>query len=198
MNDALPYWNHNTAYYPWIRAKTASCASVLDAGCGDGTLAAYLDDGTKEILGLDTDGDCIRRASAGTVSGHVSFRQADFLTCPLTRKFDAVVFSTSIHHMDMERALKRAADLLNDGGLLLIVGLAQPSSLTDYLAEALRVLPVAAISRLRHMRSSEENGVAVCYRYPTMGEVRRLVKSLLPGAVLRYGLYYRYLLEWRK
>ena len=60
--DSLKYWNHNAAYYPWIRKRLANCSSVLDVGCGDGSLAFYLDDGSKEIVGIDVDKDCISKA----------------------------------------------------------------------------------------------------------------------------------------
>ncbi|MBR2801520.1 MAG: hypothetical protein IKE21_02845 [Erysipelotrichaceae bacterium] len=43
------YWNHNSAYYPWIKKKTADCHHILDVGCGDGSLMRYLDDGKKEV-----------------------------------------------------------------------------------------------------------------------------------------------------
>jgi hypothetical protein len=47
------YWNHNSAYYPWIQKKVASCRTVLDVGCGDGSLVLFLDDGTKRIVGIE-------------------------------------------------------------------------------------------------------------------------------------------------
>ena len=51
------YWNHNSAYYPWIKKKTADRHHILDVGCGDGFLVRYLDDGTKKITGIDPDQD---------------------------------------------------------------------------------------------------------------------------------------------
>jgi 2-polyprenyl-3-methyl-5-hydroxy-6-metoxy-1,4-benzoquinol methylase len=34
------YWNHNTAYHPWlIDIATRHHGDVLDVGCGDGLLA---------------------------------------------------------------------------------------------------------------------------------------------------------------
>ena len=41
-------------------------------------------------------------------------------------------------------------------------------------------------------------GVPVSYALPPMGEVRRLIRRRLPGARLRPGLYYRWLLRWEK
>lgn len=50
---SLPYWNHNAAYYPWIARMTEHCTSVLDVGCGDGTLARYLGRDGRSVTGID-------------------------------------------------------------------------------------------------------------------------------------------------
>lgn len=189
------YWNHNVACFGWISRETASCASVLDVGCGDGTLCAYLDDGQKSVTGIDPDAGCIRAANARNCE-NADFLCADFLTHPFDRSFDAVIFVASLHHMDMRFAVQKAKGLLNPGGKLLIVGLAKPSSVLDYAVEALRVLPCTAISRFKRMKTSEENSIPVSYAFPAMRVVRAMARELLPGARLRYGLYYRYLLKW--
>ena len=189
------YWNHNAAYYGWISRETASCASVLDVGCGDGTLCAYLDDDGRSVTGIDPDEACILTARARRCE-NAEFLCGDFLTQPFDRKFDAVVFVASLHHMEMKPAVQKATALLNPGGRLLIVGLAKPSSVRDYLIEALRVIPCAVISRVKHMKTSEERHIPVSYALPAMNGVRKMMRELLPGATLRYGLYYRYLLKW--
>ena len=37
------YWNHNSAYYPWVAVNTRECPRVLDVGCGNGALALTLE-----------------------------------------------------------------------------------------------------------------------------------------------------------
>ena len=189
------YWNHNAAYYGWISRETAACASVLDVGCGDGALCAYLDDGRKAVTGIDPDEGCIQAALTRRCE-NAAFLCADFMTYPFDRTFDAVVFVASLHHMEMRHAVQKAKALLNPGGKLLIVGLAKPSNILDYLIEGLRVLPCAVISRVKHMKTSEEQNIPVSYSFPAMNEVRETARELLTGAKLRYGLYYRYLLKW--
>ena len=129
----------------------------------------------------------------------VSFRCAAFEAfeaqpCSL----DAVIFVASLHHMEGEAAIRKAKELLKPGGRLLIVGLAAPSGPGDLVLEALRVLPARLGTALHRARSSEELGLAVNYALPKMGEVRALVRRELPGAKLRPGLYYRWLLRWTK
>jgi 2-polyprenyl-3-methyl-5-hydroxy-6-metoxy-1,4-benzoquinol methylase len=190
------YWNHNTAYYPWIHKQLTDCHSILDVGCGIGTLAFFLDDGIKEIVGIDVDENCIDRALSSKGQAKADFICCSFENYEPTRTFDAVVFVASLHHMDMTQALKKAKTLLSPGGKLLIVGISKPSSLADYFLAAVRVIPSAVISRLHHTTSSEELNVPVYNVYPSMSEVRHIMKEELPNAKIRYGLHYRYLLEW--
>lgn len=189
------YWNHNVAYFDWLKRETASCSSVLDVGCGDGALCACLDDGRKAVTGIDPDEGCIQTALARSCE-NAAFLRADYETYRFDRTFDAVVFVASLHHMEMRRAVQKAKALLNPGGKLLIVGLAKPSGVMDYAVEALRVLPCAVISRMKHMKTSEEQSIPVSYAFPAMNAVRAMARELLPGAKLQYGLYYRYLLKW--
>ena len=191
------FWNHSAAYYPWLRRQLAGRRRILDVGCGEGALVRYLAEPGRSLLGIDPDEASLRRAKALAPAG-TEFRRCGLEDLAGEGDFDAVTFSASLHHMDMERALDRACGLLAPGGLLLIVGLGRPSSMGDWLLEGLRVLPCGVLSRLHRQKSSEELGVPVSYELPPMGEVRRVIQRSLPGAELRPGLYYRWLLRWEK
>jgi 2-polyprenyl-3-methyl-5-hydroxy-6-metoxy-1,4-benzoquinol methylase len=196
------FWNHNAAYYPWVRRQLdrSGAKRVLDVGCGEGSLARYLAAPGREILGIDPSEEAIALARSKTGEG------AGVRFLPVTLEgldappgsLDGVVFVASLHHTDGEGALRKARELLKPGGLLLIVGLASPSGPGDWALEALRVLPAKLGSALHRERSSEALGLIVNYALPPMGEVRALVRRELPGAKLRSGLYYRWLLRWTK
>ncbi len=190
------YWNHNSAYYPWVQKKASGCRTILDVGCGDGSLALFLNDGTKKIVGIDTDNHCIERASSANDSSNIQFCCCGFKDYTPEMRFNAIVFVASIHHMDMTKALQKARSLLSPSGKILIVGLASPSSITDWVLEATRVIPSKVVSALHRMQSSEELNLPTTYDYPKMKEIRSIVKKELPGATIHYALHYRYLLEW--
>ncbi len=190
------YWNHNSAYYPWVQKKAASCRTVLDVGCGDGSLALFLDDGTKRIVGIDTDNYCIEKARSVENGDTVEFTCCSFEDFTQNKSFDAIIFVASIHHMDMTKALQKAKSLLTPCGKLLIVGLAKPSTTTDWALEVARVFPSKIVSAFHHMQSSEELNLPTSYDYPRMKEIRSIVKKELPGAKIHLALHYRYLLEW--
>ena len=194
----MDYWNHNTAYYEWIKTETVNCHSILDVGCGDGALISYLDDGTKHLIGIDNERSCIDQANRRYKTENTAFMCLDFEDFDTDRRYDAVTFVASLHHMDMKAAIEKAIGLLEDDGVLLIVGLANPSNIIDYIIEGLRIIPSSVISRINHIRSSESKNIPVSYDFPDMDEVRKTANTLLPGYTIKYGLFYRYLLKWTK
>ena len=192
------YWNHNSDYYPWVLEKTRGCQRVLDVGCGNRELALMLALDGHSVTGIDPSDECIAEARARTNSEKVRFDCASLESFEAKEPFDAIVFVASIHHMDMEKAIARAKELLSPGGVIAIVGLASPSSALDHAIELLRVIPSWISSKMHHMRSSEDLGIPTSYATPTMAQVREVASRLLPGAAIRHGLHWRYLLTWRK
>lgn len=197
---STPYWNHNAAYYDWVKNSTINCNDILDVGCGDGSLVRYLDDGKRSIIGIDIDEKCIKCALTGDRHdpANTQFIRGDFETYCFQKRFDAVIFVASIHHMDMTAALNKAKSILKPDGMILIVGLAKPSNFLDWVVEVLRVIPCAIVSKIRHMQSSEKNNIPVSYHFQKMNDIRVTANTLLPSAKIKYGLFYRYLLWWKK
>lgn len=192
-------WNHNYAYHKWITKTVGGRKRILDVGCGDGTLARLFGTADHSVLGIDPSASAIERANAQNTGGSVSFVQASFESYDFGgQAFDAVVFVASLHHMDMAEALAKAKTLLEENGVLIVVGLAKPSSLRDRLVEAARVVPSWIVSTAKKNVTSEELEIDVSYEFPPMDEVRRICGELLPGYAIRYGLHYRYLLTWEK
>ena len=81
--------------------------------------------------------------------------------------------------MDLAPTLIKTRDLLSPDGELIVVGLSANRRLGDWLVSALQVVPARVLSLLH-------------------GETRDTARALLPGVRIRRGLYYRYLLRWRK
>lgn len=194
--DQSKYWNHNSAYYPWIKQNLNDCNYVLDVGCGNGALINFLDDGIKRLNGIDIDKKSIDFAATSYSGRNVRFTEGDFLQASDEEKYDGIVFVASIHHMDMMTAIQRAKSMLNPNRVLLIVGLAKPSTIYDYLVEVLRIVPSRIISKIKQMKSSEELDISVSYTIPALNEVRYVIDELLPGAEFRQALHFRYQLKW--
>ena len=150
------YWNHNSAYYPWVLEKTRGCHRVLDVGCGNGELAFLLGRGDRNVVGIDPSEECVAGARARAGEEKIRFTCTSFDDFDADGHFDAIVFVASLHHMDMERALARAMELLVPGGVIAIVGLASPSHVTPTMAQvrevASRHLPGSTIRHGLHWR----------------------------------------------
>ena len=198
MNKKEP-WNHNYAYYRWVSEKVGQRKRILDVGCGDGTLALYLRNSSNDILGIDSSASSIQKAKTKNIYDNAAFIQTTFEDFHANGKqFNAVIFVASIHHMDMADAIDKAKGLLDENGVLIIVGLSRPSTLLDWIIEAARILPSRIISSLRGNTTSEEMAIDVSYDFPAMKKVRQICWEKLCGYTLRYGLHYRYLLTWEK
>ncbi len=58
------YWNHNTAYHPWlIEIASRHNGDVLDVGCGEGLLAQRLSPVSRSVTAIEPDPAAAQRAS---------------------------------------------------------------------------------------------------------------------------------------
>ncbi len=191
------YWNHNAAYHGLILREAETGAAVLDVGCGDGLLCEKLAAKCSKVVGIEPDFHAFS-ASRERLSG---VGNAEILNLTLDEfegsdRFDLITFVASIHHTDMEESLIKAKSLLKKNGKIVVIGLAKPAGIGDYLLEAARVIP-AKIGSILH---GEENGIGVPTKAPkiTYREVQKLARKILPSSKLRRGLYYRYILIYKK
>lgn len=191
------YWNHNTAYHPWLRDIAAQRpGDVLDVGCGDGLLAQRLAPVSRTITAIDPDPSAVRRAGErlGPLPA-VEIRESGFDAFdPGPKRFDLITFVASLHHMDSRVALIRARGMLNPGGTIAVVGLSANKTAGDWIWSAL-CLPAVRVGSWRHSEVPDI-GVAVADPRESLDEIRRVAGDVLPGAVIRRALYYRYLLRW--
>ncbi|OBJ23825.1 class I SAM-dependent methyltransferase [Mycobacterium colombiense] len=192
------YWNHNTAYHPWlVDIASRHRGDVLDVGCGEGLLAARLAAVSRSVVGIDADPASVRRASQrlqafGNASAELrrfqDIEQAD-------RSFDLVTFVASLHHLPLRDALWKARQMLRPAGELAVVGLSANKSVADWVWSGLCLPAVRAGSRLH--RETRNIGVPVADPRESLAEIRQAAEDVLPGARIRRGLYYRYRLLWR-
>lgn len=191
------YWNHNTAYHPWVLAL-ARGRDVLDVGCGEGLLVERLAPLARSVVGIDPDPTVVRRARArlSDVDG-VSVMESTFADYASdTTRFDLITFVASLHHLDLREALTAAKGMLRPGGELAVVGLSANTTVADWVWSAL-CLPAVRLGSRWH-RETRDIGVAVAEPREGLTEIRQVAEEVLPGVQIRRALYYRYLMRWQK
>jgi SAM-dependent methyltransferase len=111
-----------------LSSASRGLGRVLDIGTGTGRMAQLLAPTAERVVGLDPNPTMLRVARANLDrSGihHVELRQGDVFHPPFpTGSFDLVVCHQVLHFLDdADRAIAEMADLLDEGGRLLIVDL---------------------------------------------------------------------------
>lgn len=200
MSDPAPvYWNHNTAYHRWlVDIATERHGDVLDIGCGDGLLVQRLVPVSRSVTAIDPDAATVERARSrlaeypGVTVSLSSFEDFDCAE----RTFDLITMVASLHHLDLRLALTKARALLAPSGEIAVVGLSANKTLRDWLWSGMCLPAVRLGSRLHH--ETRDIGVVVADPTESLDEIRRVADAVLPGATIRRGLYYRYLLRWQQ
>jgi SAM-dependent methyltransferase len=146
---------------------------------------------------VDPDAESIRRANSrlrSVANARVLLTGFDRID-PDERRYDLITFVASLHHLPLRDTLQKVRQMLRPAGQLAVVGLSANKSVADWLWAGLST-PVARVGSLLH-RETRDIGVAVTDPNEGLGEIRRAVTDVLPGARIRRGVYYRYRLLWR-
>lgn len=195
----MDYWNHNSAYHPMIVTIAKSIdGDVLDVGCGEGLLVERLAEVSQSVVGIDPDDQAIKQAVARTKTlANVELQRVGLMDLQADRaSYDLIIFGAVLHHMELESALQRSAQLLRPGGRVVAIGLSANKSIADHLWSAVLFIPVRLMSWLHH----ENRTVQVVMRPPkeSLNEIVTTARKTLPGVRVRRAFYYRYVLAWEK
>ncbi len=109
--------------------------------------------------------------------------------------FDFITAVAALHHLPLRPALLRFKSLLRSGGTLSVIGLYRTHTFDDYLLAAI-ALPSSWI--LGRLRAKTGVGAPVQNPVETLNEIRSACAGILPGAIVRRHLLFRYSLIWRK
>lgn len=194
-------WSHNDHYHGWIlRHLPRTRRNALDVGCGEGALLLRLAERFERVDGVEVDDGMVRAARRATAQdGRISVRHGDFLA--VTDRYDLVVMVASLHHLDLEPALLHARRLLRDGGRLLVVGLARPSSPADVAWDLVSAVLNVVMGLLKHPRRAAGPRVdPFPVRPPAqdLTQIRSVVADVLPRARVRRRVFFRHTIAWTK
>ncbi|GAA2182317.1 class I SAM-dependent methyltransferase [Brooklawnia cerclae] len=184
-------WNHNTRYYPTVAEAVEGREVVLDAGCGDGTLARHLASRGHTVIGVDREASVLPPDTAGT-----HFILADVTNLPFPDdSFDAVVSVMMLHHTRIDLALVEMRRVLKPGGLLVDVGSARDKGIGDLARSALDV-PGDLLAK--RVTTPWDPGTPTVD--PVLGwtQTRDTMARMLPGLQWRRVPGWRYVATWQR
>ena len=101
---------------------------VLEIGCGDGRLTAFLAGKGARVVAIDPDENRIEAAKATVKEVDFRIGSGEALEFPL-ESFDLVFFSFSLHHQNGNAALAEAKRVLRPEGEILII---EPTVASEY------------------------------------------------------------------
>ena len=191
-------WNHNTHYHDrLLKSLPRPCRRALDVGCGLGTFARRLSPLADHVDALDADAAVVDRArDFSAQSRNIRFIGANFMTWAANDTYDVVSMIAVLHHLPFDEALKKAASLLQPGGVLVVLGLHRAASPIHFVVRGAVGYPVSLFYRA--VRKTSVVGAPIAEPAMTLEEIRERTGSLLPGAVIRRHVLWRYSLVWRK
>lgn len=104
----------------FIQMFTHDNASVLDIGCGEGSISDFLNNQQKSnYVGVDLSKEAIQQALKVRGSPMTFVHAAAHLYRPSSR-FDAIVFSDVLYYVEYEKVLRQYKGYLNANGIVII------------------------------------------------------------------------------
>jgi 2-polyprenyl-3-methyl-5-hydroxy-6-metoxy-1,4-benzoquinol methylase len=101
--------------------------TVLELGCGTGVFTERFAKTGVRLVAIDVSDELIAAARRRTgASAHVDFLCQEFETMHAGQRFDAILGSSVLHHLEEHRALAQMRLLLNPGG---VMSFAEPNML---------------------------------------------------------------------
>jgi SAM-dependent methyltransferase len=201
-------WGHNSHYYPFLlRQLPGQYQEALEVGCGTGNFSRLLARHADRVLALDLSPEMTRVARERSAQyPNIEFEVADVTSRRLPAdRFDTITSIATLHHVPFGATLAQLSTSLKPGGTLVVLDLYDRSGRSERLLDLI-AFPASCAWRLARCGRLREPAQARRIwaehgkhdRYMTFDEIRRIANDLLPGAIVRRHLFWRYSIVWRK
>lgn len=218
-------WTANNHYHDsLLKYIPQNCENALEIGCGTGAFARELARRSKRVVALDMSAEMVRVARKRSEGiGNLEFQVADVrrwefpqerrisqehnLKEPEFQKehFDFVCSIATFHHLEQRELLLKIRDALRPGGVLVVLDLVESSGLRERMMDVVGFGVSVGLRLLNNGRLQPPPEVRKAWEqhgkhdhYSTISQVRTLADEILPGAVVKRCLLWRYLLVYQK
>ena len=114
-----------------LTSSIAPGMTVLEIGCGTGYLTKELARISAPVTAIDVSMELLRAARDAVRSPHVKFSLSNAYALPFSdRTFNAIIGSSALHHLDVNKALREFYRVLRPGGALVF---AEPNMLNPQI-----------------------------------------------------------------
>jgi 2-polyprenyl-3-methyl-5-hydroxy-6-metoxy-1,4-benzoquinol methylase len=110
-------------------AHIGPSSKVLEIGCGTGLFTELFARSGSEIIAVDLSAELLAIARTRDLR-RVQFLERSFEDCEVDGPFDAVIGSSVLHHLDLERTWRKVFSLLRPGGRM---SFAEPNMLNPQI-----------------------------------------------------------------
>jgi len=201
-------WNHNVHYHNFLLSHVPDrCQQALEIGCGTGGFSRRLAQHAENVLAIDLSSQMVRVGRANSADHqNIEFVQGDILDYALPgNHFDCIATLTTLHHLPLAAVLKKIKEALKPGGAFLGLDLYRRSNAHDLTFDGiafptsllLRVIKTGRVRASLEMRRAYLDHEKTD-RFLTLQEVADICAGVIPGAVVRRHLFWRYSIVWTK
>jgi len=201
-------WTANNHYQNFLlKHVPQNCENALEIGCGTGAFARRLAERCGRVTALDLSPEMIRVArSRSSQFDNLEFQLADAMTWDFPKShFDYICSIATLHHLHQRELLVKIKDALKPRGVLVVLDLVASNSLRERVLDVIglgvsgtlrlihngRLKPPAAVRKAWEQHGKHDS-------YSSISEMRALADEILPGAIVRRHLLWRYTLVYEK
>lgn len=100
QNDGMHPKHRILGYHKFFTDHIESTDTVLDIGCGNGANAFDVADKAQHVVGIDIEEKYIREAQKKHSKPNITYIADDATTYPFEKKFDKVILSNVLEHIE--------------------------------------------------------------------------------------------------
>jgi 2-polyprenyl-3-methyl-5-hydroxy-6-metoxy-1,4-benzoquinol methylase len=105
-------------HYNYFLGKINTDDTLIDIGCGDGNFSYNMAEKANEVISIDISERNIKKAKAKHQKDNIKYLVGDATQMPIDKKFDAIILSNVLEHIDERIAFLNSLHAVSDKILL--------------------------------------------------------------------------------